>query len=241
MRPPALFLPLALTMLPAAALAGQDELIMLAPTDQSMPISRIQNGVLTGGIIKDVGDAIAQRLGRRASYLATDVPDVMPTLTSGRADAICYVLPFWIDGDYNWTQPLIPDSELVAARTDAPHLRSLKDLRDRPVGTVAGYRYPRVQQVLGERFKRLDVLNMDLNIERLLAGKTQYTIIGESALNYLHRTHPALQVRADLVFSTFKAQCAFSRKSSVPFDQVGKVVDGLIKDGTIDQILARYR
>ena len=38
---------------------------MLAPLDQAMPIARFQNGAISGGIVKDLGDALAQRLGLR--------------------------------------------------------------------------------------------------------------------------------------------------------------------------------
>lgn len=214
---------------------------MLAPVDQAMPIVRFQNGTLSGGIVKDVGDLLAQRLGRRPVYLNADSPDVATLLGSGRADAMCYLLPFWVDGNYNWSQPLLPDAEMIAARSDAPHLRSLKDLKDKPVGTVAGYRYPRVELVLGRRFKRVDAANMDKNIEQMAAGKVPYTMIGEATLNYLHRVHPGLKVRPDLVFSSYKAQCAFSLKSSIPFEDVNKVVDAILKDGSIDQIISRYR
>lgn len=215
---------------------------MLAPLDQAMPIARFQNGVVAGGIVKDFGDVLAQRLGRRAVYLSADSPEVTPALSSGRADAMCYVMPFWIDGDYNWSPPLFPDAEMIAARSDMPHLCSLKDLRDKPVGTVLDYKYQRVQLVLGKRFRRVDAANMQENIQQMVAGKVPYTMISEATLNYLHRSNPSTRVvRADLVFSAYKAQCAFSPKSAVPFDEVSRAIDTLQKDGSIDQILARYR
>jgi ABC-type amino acid transport substrate-binding protein len=224
-----------------AAHAAQTDLVMLAPLDTSMPIARFQNGALAGGIIKDVGDMLAQRLGRRASYLSVDVNGVTPALTGGRADGMCYVLPSWIDGDYNWSTPLFPDAEMVAAMGDAPHLRSLRDLRDKPVGTVAGYRYPRVEQVLGKHFARVDAESMDLNLRELGKGNGQYAIIGEAVLAYLHRNDPVLRLRPELVFSTYKAGCAFSRLTHVPFQDINRTLDAMLKDGASDQILARYR
>ncbi|OEZ56300.1 ABC transporter substrate-binding protein [Duganella sp. HH105] len=244
---PKLLTSLSTILLSALPLAAGDapgapgELVMLAPLDQTMPIVRFSNGVLAGGIIKDVGDALAQRLGRRAVYLSVDVAGVTPALTSGRADAMCYVLPFWIDGDYDWSMPLLPDTEMVVARADAPRLRSLKDLKDTPIGTVAGYRYPRVEQVLGRQFARTDAASMDLNVQQMIAGKVQYTLAGESTLFYLQRIHPQLKLRPELVFSSFKAQCAFSRKSQVPFNDANRAIDALLREGVIDQILARYR
>ncbi|RFP08045.1 MULTISPECIES: ABC transporter substrate-binding protein [unclassified Duganella] len=238
---PSLFaLPLAALSLTAAH-AAPGELVMLAPLDQTMPIVRFSNGALDGGILKDVGDALAQRLGLRAVYLSVDVAGVTPALSSGRADAMCYVMPVWIDGDYDWSTPLLPDTELVVAHADAPRLRSLKDLRDRPIGTVAGYRYPRLEQVLGRRFFRIDSASMDVNVQQMVAGKVQYTLAGENTLFYLQRIHPTLKLRPELVFASFKAQCAFSRKSQVPFTDANRVIDAMLKEGVIDQILARYR
>lgn len=137
----------------ASAHAGPGELVMVAPLDRVMPIVRFQQGKLTGGMLRDVGDALAQRLGRRPVYVNAEPAKVTEVLAGGRADLMCYVMPGWIDGDYAWSVPVLPDIEMVAARPGAPHLRSLKDLRDKPEGTVAGYRYPRVQQVLGQRFR----------------------------------------------------------------------------------------
>jgi ABC-type amino acid transport substrate-binding protein len=231
----------ALWTLSGAALAAPGELVMLAPLDQAMPIARFQNGVLVGGIVKDFGDLLAQRLGRRPVYLNADTPDVTPALGSGRADAMCYVLPFWIDGDYNWSPPLFPDAEMLAARSDMPHLRSLKDLRDQPVGTVAGYRYQRVELVLGKRFRRVDAANMEANLQQMIAGKVPYTMLSEATLTYLQRSQPDLKLHAGLVFSAYKAQCAFSTRSQIPFDEVSRAIDTLLKDGSIRQILARYR
>ena len=234
-----------LTILPLCAStsvhAAPGEYIMIAPLDQAMPIVRFENGILTGGILKDLGDAIARRLGRRAVYVSVDVPGVKQVLTSGRADGMCYVMPFWIDGDYNWSTPLLPDTEMVVARGDAPRVGSLRALRNKPVGTVAGYRYPRIEQVLGNGFARVDAVTIEQNIQQILAGKTQYAVIGETTMSYLQRQHPALHLRPELVFINFKAQCAFSRKSQLPFQQVNSVIEAMLKDGSIDQILARYR
>lgn len=224
-----------------AAPAWAADLVMLAPIDQAMPIVRFQDGRLAGGIVKDLGDAIAQRMGRRAVYLNADVPGVKPALTSGRADAICYVMPFWIDGDYLWSRPLIPDAEMVVARPTAPPIRSLKDLRDKPVGTVSGYRYPRVEQVLGTRFRRVDTDTIEKNLQQLTTGKTDYTIIGENTLVYQQHIHPGQQLRVDLVFSSYKAQCALSRKAAVDAGEFNRAIDALVQDGSIEQMLARYR
>lgn len=225
----------------AAAHAGQPELVMVAPTNHIMPIAQFQNDVMTGGIIKDLGDAIAQRLGRRARYISASAEQVPLVLAHGKADGICYVLPFWIDGDFDWSRPFMPDAEIIAAREGAPVLRSLADLRDRQIGTVVSYRYPRVEQVLGLRFMRRDAPTMEQNLNNLMAGQVDYTIIGRMSMEYQMRLNPALKLRSDLVFSTYSAQCAFIRRARVPFKDVDRAINSLIDDGSVEQILARYR
>ncbi|MFS2005399.1 substrate-binding periplasmic protein [Duganella sp. CT11-25] len=229
-------------LLPLAAAQGAPaELVLLAPLESTMPMVRFEHGVLAGGILKDMGDALAQRMGRRASYLNAGTDAVQPLLTSGRADAMCHVLPLWIDGDYLWTEPLFPDAEMVVGYGNAPHLHSLKDLRDKRVGTVAGYRYPRVEQVLGKRFARVDAPSMEHNLQSVVKGAVPYTIISEATLAYLKRSDASLPLRPELVFAAFKTQCAVSRNSKVPFADVTRALDAMLKDGSIDQILARYR
>ncbi len=233
------FLALALLFAPLIGRAG--ELVMIAPLNQTMPLAQFQNDKLSGGILKDLGEAIAQRLGRRIVFLSVAGEQVSQALAAGKADGICYVRPFWIDGQFDWTRPLIPDAELVAARLDAPAIRSLIDLRDRPVGTVSGYRYPRVEQVLGLRFQRTDSPSMEENLRKLQSGTVRYTVINQVTLAYQMRQSSALRLRADLVFASFTAQCAFSRRAGLPFADVNQAVNALIDDGSVDEILARYR
>jgi polar amino acid transport system substrate-binding protein len=225
----------------AVAAQASGELLMIAPLNQTMPLAQYYNGHLAGGIIKDVSVAIGRRMKRKVTFLSVAGDQVSATLTQGKADGICYVRPFWIDGDYHWSRPVIPDAELVASLPSAPVVRSLLDLRDRPVGTVAGYRYPRVEQVLGLRFQREDSVTMEENLHKMMQGAVQYTVLNQSTLSYQLKINTALKLRADLVFASFTAQCAFSKQRNVNPAEVDKAIAGLLADGSIDTILARYR
>jgi len=228
-------------LLPLAVPAAAAELTMLAPLESTMPLARYEHGQLAGGIIKDIGDALAQRLGRRANYLSVFGAGVQAALSSGRADLMCHVLPAWIDGDYLWTEPMFQDAEIIAGYGTAPHLRSLKDLRGKRVGTVAGYRYPRIEQVLGQRFNRVDAPSMEHNLQSAMKGAVPYAIVSEVTLAYLKRSDARLALRPELVFAAFKTQCAVSRSGRATLADVAQALDAMSKDGSIDQILARYR
>ena len=224
-----------------AARAGEDELRMIAPLNQAMPLADFHDGQLSGGILKDLGDALAARLQRRPVFISVAGDQVAAVLSKGKADGICYVRPFWIDGEFDWSRPLLPDSELVASHPDMPVVRSLLDLRDRPVGTVASYRYPRVEQVLGLRFRRLDSPTMEENLRNVMQGNARYTVIAHSTLAYQLKVNKSLKLRPDLKIASFTAQCAFSRHGGVPFAHVDKAINALIDDGSVQKILAKYR
>jgi polar amino acid transport system substrate-binding protein len=217
------------------------ELLMVAPLNHTMPLAQFENDKLSGGILKDLGEAIARRMGRSIAFISVAGDHVSAVLAQGKADGICYVRPFWIDGDFHWSRPLMPDAELVASLPDAPVVRSLLDLRDRPVGTVTAYRYPRVEQVLGLRFQREDSPTMEENLRKLTLGTVRYTVISQLTMDYQLRVNKALKLRPNLVYASFSAQCAFSKRGTVPFGEIDKAINSLIDDGSVEATLARYR
>lgn len=224
-----------------AAVAGQGELVFVAATNHNMPLSRFQDGELADGLLKDLGDSIAQRMGRQARYISVPAKRVSDYLASGRADGVCYVLPRWLPGPFKWSQPLMPDAGVLVSRPEAPAVRSLSDLANKPVGTVLGYSYSMIDAALGRAFVREDAPSMELNISKIQHGRMQYAIMGRMTAEYLMRADPQHKLRIDFEFDPFKAQCAFSQKSAIPFGEVQRAIGGLVSDGTMDRLLRRYR
>jgi polar amino acid transport system substrate-binding protein len=225
----------------AAACAEAPEFVMIAPLNLSMPFVQFHKDKLAGGILKDMGEAIAHRLGRTPRFVSVPGEAVSAFLAAGKADGICFVRPHWIDGEFDWSAAFMTEGEMIASRPDAPRIGALSDLRDRPVGTVASHRYPRIENVLGLRFQRVDSANVDDNLRKLLDGTVQHALMGLSTLQYQARSNHAIKLRPDMAVSSFGAQCAFTRKGRVPFGEVDKAINALLKDGSVEKILERYR
>lgn len=225
----------------AAAAPAPDELVMLAPLNHTMPFARFSQGELSGGILKDMGESLAKRLQRRARFIAVPSRRVGIMLAGGEADGVCMVRPGWIDGDFNWTQNLIPSGGVVLARRDAPRLRSLQDLRGQPVGTVAGYRYQTAAQALGDGFVRDDGPSGELTLRKVIAGRSRYALMESNVAAWHVKTDATGSLRLDFVYESSMAQCAFSQRSTVPWRDVKRVTAAMAHDGTIDRIMARYR
>jgi polar amino acid transport system substrate-binding protein len=219
----------------AAAGAAAPELVMLAPANHAMPIAQFRDGVLTGGILWDLGELIAARLGRSVRFVTIPSRRVGLALAHGDADGVCLVQPSWIDGSFLWSTELIPTGGVVLARTDAPPIVRVTDLRDKKVGTVAGYRYRFLEPVLGAQFLRDDGPSVEHTLRKLSAGRTQYALMELSTAAWHVRNDPAL--RLDLTYESSRARCAFSRESKVPFTEIKRVTDTMQADGSVDRII----
>ena len=225
----------------ARAAAPAQEIVFVAPTNLTMPLARFESEQLSGGILKDLGEAIAQRLGLQPRFVTQPSKRVGPALQQGKADGVCYVLPHWLEGSYNWSVPVIPNAGLVVAHGDAPAARAVADFADKPLGTVLGYRYPQFEQPLGSHFVRDDAPTMEANLRKLAAGRIKYAIIEQNTLAYFLRSNPGVPLKGILQVAHYTTQCAFSRESKLPFAEVNKAIGGLVTDGSVERILTRYR
>lgn len=232
---------LSLLALCGPACAQQADIVFLAPLSAAMPLAGFRDGQLAEGIIKDLGDAIADKLGRRARYLSVPGKRVEFMLRAGQADGICNALPSWIGGDFAWSRPLIPNAGIVISRTDAPVIRSLNDLAGQRVGTVLGYRYPALGTALGTLFEREDARTVQLVFVKMEAGRHQHALGERLELDYELRTNKALKLREDLVYEHYKTSCAFSHSSKIAFADIEAAINALAAAGAVDAILARYR
>lgn len=215
---------------------------IIAPTNNAMPVAGFAGDRLVGGIIKDLGELLARRLGRSVQFQGLPSRRVSAALAEGDADAVCYVLPQWLEGEFNWTRPLIPDASLVASNDpQAAALKGLSELAGLPLGTVMGYRYPRVEQALGAGFVRSEAASMGSNLRKLKAGRVHFALVEKTSLDYHLRQHLTDSIKVVWEIEPFTAACAFSKRSPIPMAEVNKAVDAVLADHSIEQMLARYR
>ncbi|MES2319893.1 MAG: transporter substrate-binding domain-containing protein [Pseudomonadota bacterium] len=224
-----------------SAHAASEHMVFLAPTNTAMPMGQFTDGKLSGGILLDLGKAIADQLGRKARFVSMPSKRVGMALRNNEADALCYVLPQWIDGQFHWSRPLLPNAAILVALPDAPPIRSLQDLAGTKIGTVSGYRYPELDALLGKDFLRDDAPTTEHGFSKLAAGRTRYAIVGRAMLAYRQRTDKHFRIRVDHVFATITAQCALAAGSRVLPAQFDKAINTLIETGAVEHILSSYR
>lgn len=227
--------------MPGLLLAAEPPLRFIAPLNHAMPFGRYENDKLTTGIVKDLSDAIAERLGRQAEYLSVPPRRVAQVLAAGEADGVCYVARDWIDGEFHWTPAVLEHQGVVAARPQAPPVNSLADLAGQPLGTVHAYRYPQFEQALGKKFVRDDAPSMLINLRKLAAHRTNYALTEQITLEFHNKLHPQDGLKAALHTMRYRTQCAFTLAHPLPLDRLDQAVRDMVRDGSVERILARYR
>jgi len=223
------------------ARADTTSIVFMVPANESMPLAGYENGHLAAGLYKDLGEAIASRLGLRADYVMVPAARLSEGMAAGHADTLCYVQPTWLDGAFDWSVPLLDDSELVIAEADAPRVKRIADLADQRVGTVIKYHYPELQSQLGPHFLRDDSQDLAMSIRRVAAGRLKYAVVEKLLYDYLTRGAPNPRMRVDLAYAPISRMCAFSRKSKLSFARFDAAIKAMIADGAMGRILDSYR
>jgi len=223
------------------AAAAEPALRFIAPLNHAMPFGGFEQGRFATGIVKDLSDDIAQRVGRSVEYLPVPPRRVAQVLAAGEADGVCYVARGWIDGDFHWSPPMLEHAGVVAAHRQAARLSSLQDLADKPLGTVHAYRYPQFEQVLGKRFVRDDAPSMLINLRKLAAHRTDYALTEQITLEYHNKLHPKDSLKAALPLSPYRTHCVFTLAHELPLERLDQAARDMVKDGSVERILARYR
>ncbi len=214
--------------------------IFATTSDSSMPLAEFRDDVLVAGILKDLGDAIAGELHRKAIYAVVPRKRLDEDLANGSVDGVCYYRPNWVGVSLNWSQPLIPNDILLVTGAGVPRPKRLEDVAGEEIGVVLGYKYPELD-VLHQNYQRDDAPNMPANINKLIAGRTKYAIVDKLSLDYQQKEHPEIADFATLSITKINAACGFSLASKIPFGDIDQAIHKLVNEGAVLRILAKFR
>ncbi|MBB5203804.1 ABC-type amino acid transport substrate-binding protein [Inhella inkyongensis] len=210
---------------------------LLVPSNHSLPLAEVQGSEVKRGILVELGQALARELSQPVRFVVRPSRRVGEALRKGEADLLCYALPEWIDGEFQWTQAVIPNAAVIAARRDSPAIRQLSDLANRSVGTVLGYRHLEMDQPLGAQFQRSDALDMQGNLAKLAARRTDFAITDRLTLQHLNHRHTEWALEERLVMRPFEAACALSPRSQLNIQTLRLALRKLQSQGQLDRLL----
>lgn len=226
---------------PAGAMDASAVLRIVAPTNQSMPLLRMAGDHPVEGLLKDVGEALAERLGLKPEFLPLPSKRSGPAVASGAADLLCYVKPGWLEDELLWTHTFLPGTGIIAAHSASPAVKHLQDLRGEPLGTVLGYRYPVLDQALLQPIRREDVPDAVTNLRRLAMGRVRYAVTDRAALAHFLKDHPDAGLREVAEVEPYELGCALSPRKAALLAPLNRAIERMQADGTLQSLMGRYR
>ncbi|HEX8613809.1 MAG TPA: transporter substrate-binding domain-containing protein [Telluria sp.] len=224
--------------------AGGAELVFGVSTGSAMPMTRFQGEDLAGGLLKDLGDALAHELHLKPRYLTLPRKRVEAALADGTADLLCDLRPEWLDSTrWQWSDTVFSNNMIIVGRTDTAPLGTLRELAGARIGTITGYRYPALERELGPQFVRDDTASDDLNLRKLLRRRFNYMLTNSLYYDYQRRAHAerAHLARAMLAVEPFDTYCALPPNGKLTLAQVNRALLALRKSGRMQAILKSYQ
>ncbi|MBV8503086.1 MAG: ABC transporter substrate-binding protein [Paucibacter sp.] len=222
--------------------AGAAELRVAVDASTEMPWAHIYQDQLQGGIQRDLGLAIGDRMGREVRFVVLPRQRLSRSIEQGEVDLACVLTPEWLPGPFDWTPRFIDDADVVLSLSSVPAPKRVEDLANVPLGTVNGFRYPVLEQQLGGRFIRDDAPSATNNLRKLDYGRISHAVANERFVTYQrHLGQLKAALNPPLVISRHRTGCAISRQGQITAPEVSAVIEQLQRSGALAQILARYR
>jgi polar amino acid transport system substrate-binding protein len=233
-------------LLMCSSLAAQERPLRFAISDSwAMPMIRIEDGVATGGILFDLQQRLAEKVGRQADLLVLPRLRIAQMMTRSQLDVRCYVNPEWLKDShhqYIWSVPFMLQRDLLVSRINQSPVE-LEELQGERIGTVLGFVYPKLEPYfVSGQLQREDARTQDQVLAKLSAGRYAYAVSSELALNWVNRQqpddkrlYPVSELAADAV------SCIVRDQPDVPSMALLRAMVQMKQDGEFEQILARYR
>ena len=237
-------LSLALILLSLGTSAEERPLRFSVSESWAMPMIHIEHGQATGGVLYDLQQRLAEKVGRRAEMLVRPRLRIQQMLERGEIDVRCYVNPTWLSEShhqYIWSVPFMVQRDLLVGRSQQQV--QLSRMQGETIGTVLGFTYPGLDPLFASgQLQRDDARTQELALAKLQARRYDYAISNELTLQWFNRQQPAgdklqplQEVAADLV------ACIVRDEPDVPTMALLRALVQMRQAGEFEQILARYR
>ena len=226
------------------AFAAERPLRFSVTESWGMPLMRYEQGHAAGGILFDLHQRLAQKIGPDAEQLVLPRQRVQQVLERGEIDVRCYVNPAWIKEShyqYIWSLPFMVQRDLLVSRHDETTLPGSHS--GERIGTVLGFIYPTLEpQIASGLVQRDDARTQELALEKLEAGRYRFAVSNQLTLDWFNRGQtPARRLRPIGELAADLISCLVRDEPDVPTQRLLRAMVQMKQDGEFDAILARYR
>ena len=228
--------------------SDQQTLVFAYWNNATPPFAFIRDGGLTGGIIHDIGQELARRLGVEAVYQLVPTKRIERALQAGDIDLDCVTSPIWKQSPdrYSWSPALFDGADrFLLHQGSGVVIGALADLKGLRVGVYSDYVYRKeITRMFDSGVSQRVIVNdIDHGIRLLLADRIDAMIDFGILLRYKVRQNGLADKvsLADYPADEFKLMCAYSPKLAIPRTRLDQQIQSMVDDNTMAAILARYR
>lgn len=211
-------------------------------------VTHESNGVVSGGLLVDVGQAVARELQTKLQIQPLSRKRLDTAVQKGQVDLVCYWSPRWTEqaDKVQWTvESLAQIERMVTHQGKMPTKVALEQLEGKRIATQLGYHYPSLQAWFDSgKLQRKDETRIALLFKALDLGLADALVASEAEIEGHFHTQPEARARFEVspyVFSRVATQCALSRKSRHTLAQVNKALSTIIKSGELARLTSAYK
>ena len=223
-----------------------EPLRMAVASSWAMPYAKFDGEHLNGGIVYELAQALKKALNLPLQFVVLPRKRIDGAVLAGDLDLRCYTNPKWtpIADQHTWGKSLFELSDVVFGGAAVPEPVDLQSLpAGSAVSTVLGYEYPALAaQFASGQLRRDDAADLEKLLMKMSVGRTPYGVSDGLSLQWYMRTTPQHRLASwRVLVSRNDFMCAVPLKGRVPAAKVLAALDGLKKNGKIDEILKNYR
>ncbi len=212
------------------------------------PFSIMENGELSSGIFKDMGEALAHTLEIPVTFHHAPQNRVSLLLEAGEINTVCMTHPDWIDqaDRYFWSDIIAKDYDhLISLKQDDLTVAKLDDLFGSIIGAMTGYIYNDGFMDMVEQGKatRRNFNNLQSLYASLFAERVDLVVDSLISVTYRKKTIPS---HKDLNISTLKVYqydlfCVFGEDLKPMKKRILTRLNRLSKQNKFENIIKAYR
>lgn len=204
-----------------------------------------QESHLTGGISKDILEALANHSKLDLQFLALPRGRVEQWLLRDDADIACFLNPDWVEQPEQllWSNSLFNTRQVIIRRNNSPAIQKMTDLLSKRIGTDRGFSYPEFDRMFSQRLLiRDDASSLESNLSRLQKQRLDAVLAVDLAYHYYQQTHGSEELAADPLWTAPDGvYCALNPHQPELANYLLQFLLQMAKDGTISDILQHYK
>jgi len=213
----------------------------------SEPYVFIDKRKLTGGVLKELMDALSKQSGIKMQYVLVSKRNQEKEMKAGNIDGSCLISQndFMNPNQYQWSNSLYEEEDvLIVRKGDAHNLKALRSLYGHKVGTIQAHFYPHLDPYFkNNSIERVENKKLSNNMNQLRFGVIDAVVDTKLAVGHCMQKknmHDKLVV-SNKAIDKQEIHCAFRKDMDTSIEKINSALYILKEKGVIDKILKQYR